>query len=105
KGSLTTPPCTEGVIWTVFKTPIIFSENEIDGFRKNISLENYRSPQALYNRMVYRNFLNETLSSIPDYNCCPENWNNSSNSASESLQINVATENGLIFTELINQHP
>ncbi|CAF4232174.1 unnamed protein product, partial [Rotaria sordida] len=42
KGSLTTPPCTEGVIWTVFKTPIIFSENEIDGFRKNISLENYR---------------------------------------------------------------
>ncbi|CAF3206557.1 unnamed protein product, partial [Rotaria sp. Silwood2] len=23
----------------------------------------------------------------------------------ESLQINVATENGLIFTELINQHP
>ncbi|CAF1197255.1 unnamed protein product [Rotaria sp. Silwood1] len=96
RGSLTTPPCTEGVIWTVFKTPINFSENEMNSFRKNISLDNYRSPQALYNRMVYRNFLNETLSSIPDYNCCPENWGNSSNSASKLLNENVFS---LIFLD------
>ncbi|CAF4440468.1 unnamed protein product [Rotaria sp. Silwood2] len=89
EGSLTTPPCTEGIIWTVFKTPITFNENEIDSFRKNISLENYRSPQALYNRMVYRNFLNETLSPIPDYNCCIEKWDNSSNSASKLLNENI----------------
>ncbi|CAF4666049.1 unnamed protein product, partial [Rotaria sp. Silwood2] len=51
EGSLTTPPCTEGIIWTVFKTPITFNENYINAFRKNIFLKNYRHPQALYKRV------------------------------------------------------
>ncbi|CAF2726792.1 unnamed protein product [Rotaria sp. Silwood2] len=70
EGSLTTPPCTEGIIWTIFKEPITFVENEFKVFRQNIYFEDYRRPQPLYSRKIYRNFLNETLSPIPDYNCC-----------------------------------
>ncbi len=70
KGSLTTPPCTEGVIWTVFRTPIIFNESKIIAFRKNLFFEGYRGSQPLYNRIVYRSFLHETISAIPDDHCC-----------------------------------
>ena len=71
KGSLTTPPCTEGIIWTIFKEPIMFVESEFKNFRENIYFEDYRRPQPLYTRVIHRNFHNETLSTIPDYNCCP----------------------------------
>jgi len=70
QGSLTTPPCTEGIIWTMFKQPIGFMESQFKILRDNIYFEDYRGPQPLYNRTVYRNFINETLSSIPDYNRC-----------------------------------
>ncbi len=75
QGSLTTPPCTENVIWTIFKEPIYFLENEFKSFRQNIYFEDYRRPQPLYTRTIYRNFLNESLSLIPDYNCCFKNNN------------------------------
>ena len=32
KGSLTTPPCSEGVAWNVFNTPITMSVEQIDAF-------------------------------------------------------------------------
>lgn len=70
EGSLTTPPCSEGVIWTIFKRPIVFLENQFQILRDNIQFEDYRGPQPVYNRTVYRNFLNETCSSVPDYNKC-----------------------------------
>jgi hypothetical protein len=70
KGSLTTPPCTENITWTVFKTPILFNDNDIKTFRKNILYEGYRGPQRLYGRTVYRNFLTETLPSISEDYCC-----------------------------------
>ena len=69
-GSLTTPPCTEGVTWTVFKEPIYFTEAEIESLREHVLAKNARQTQPLYNRTVYRSFLNETLSSVPDENYC-----------------------------------
>jgi hypothetical protein len=73
QGSLTTPPCTEGVIWTVFRTPIVFTEDELNSFRTNIFSEDYRILQPLNNRMVYRSFPDQIFSSISDYNCCSNN--------------------------------
>ena len=70
EGSLTTPPCTEGIIWTIFKVPIVFSEKNINTFRTNIFSEDYRSLQPLNNRTVYRNFLQESISG---YHCCSTN--------------------------------
>jgi hypothetical protein len=76
QGSLTTPPCTEGIIWTMFKQPIVFMESQFKILRDNIYFEDYRGPQPLYNRTVYRNFINESLSSIPDYNLCVLDFKN-----------------------------
>jgi len=33
-GSLTTPPCTEGVLWLVMKAPIVVSARQVETFRK-----------------------------------------------------------------------
>jgi carbonic anhydrase len=71
-GSLTTPPCTENVIWTVFQTPILFTGLELASFRSQLYFEDFRGPQPVYGRTVYRNYLNATLSLIPDYACCEQ---------------------------------
>jgi len=52
-GSLTTPSCTENVIWTVFQTPIVFSEPVLENFRADIYLEDYRDLQVVNGRTVY----------------------------------------------------
>jgi carbonic anhydrase len=33
QGSLTTPPCTEGIEWAVFKRPITMSKQQLQAFR------------------------------------------------------------------------
>jgi carbonic anhydrase len=69
-GSLTTPPCTEGIIWTVFKESIIVDDNQLQYLRNNVYSEDYREPQPINNRIIYRNFLFEKLPSISESVCC-----------------------------------
>jgi carbonic anhydrase len=51
KGSLTTPPCSEGVRWLVLKTPVTLSAEQADAFRKIIPM-NARPVQPLNGRKV-----------------------------------------------------
>ncbi|CAF4764247.1 unnamed protein product [Rotaria sp. Silwood1] len=69
-GSLTTPPCSENVIWSVFQTPIQISDDELEMFRLDIFSENFRNPQPLNKRIVYRSFPNDTSPSKYQYTCC-----------------------------------
>lgn len=50
-GSLTTPPCSEGVRWQVLKQPVEVSESQIEAFRKLYPM-NARPVQPLNGREV-----------------------------------------------------
>lgn len=52
-GSLTTPPCSEGVKWIVFAQPVELSEQQLDAFRKIVE-PNHRPVQPLNGRPVVR---------------------------------------------------
>jgi carbonic anhydrase len=57
-GSLTTPGCTESLMWTVFKDPVYVSQAQMDSFRTifghdGVLEKNNRPTQALNNRPVY----------------------------------------------------
>merc|ERR1712080_296420 len=62
EGSLTTPPLLESVIWTVFKEPVEFSEEQIKAMRSLLiscedgctdhMVDNYRPPCPLGSRKV-----------------------------------------------------
>ncbi|KFQ91520.1 Carbonic anhydrase 4, partial [Nipponia nippon] len=62
EGSLTTPDCHEGVIWTVFEKPVELSISQIsqfstvyfDGKNSTNMVENFRPVQLLNERKVYR---------------------------------------------------
>ena len=51
KGSLTTPPCTEGVAWHVLATPITMSATQVNEFRRIYKM-NARPTQPLNGRVV-----------------------------------------------------
>ncbi len=51
-GSLTTPPCTEGVTWFVLKTPVQISQNEIATFARKYP-HNARPVQQLHGRVIH----------------------------------------------------
>jgi len=53
EGSLTTPPCTEEVKWTIFEMPIEMSKEQIEAFRK-IFPDDHRPVQSLNNRKVIK---------------------------------------------------
>lgn len=50
-GSLTTPPCTEGVVWFVLKTPVDVSADQIHTFAK-LYPHDVRPLQPLHGRVV-----------------------------------------------------
>ncbi|XP_072552923.1 carbonic anhydrase 6 [Salminus brasiliensis] len=64
EGSLTTPPCFESILWTVFDTPITLSHNQIRKLESTLmDLENktlwndYRMAQPLNDRVVQSSFI------------------------------------------------
>jgi len=53
-GSLTTPPCTEGVWWFVYKNSITVSLEQVKLLQKCMPLNNYRTEQPLNNRIIQK---------------------------------------------------
>lgn len=51
-GSLTTPPCSEGVIWVVMKSTMTASTSQIEDFKKVMRQDNNRPVQPLNGRIV-----------------------------------------------------
>jgi carbonic anhydrase len=52
QGSLTTPPCSEGVEWILVKTPLTISSQQIETIKNAMPLNNVRPVQPLNNRKV-----------------------------------------------------
>ena len=50
-GSLTTPPCSEGVLWLVLKTPVAISPGQVAVFSKLYKM-NARPVQAGNGRLI-----------------------------------------------------
>jgi len=51
-GSLTTPPCSEGVRWLVLKQPVTFSEKQQKKFMEVMHHANNRPVQTLHGRVI-----------------------------------------------------
>jgi carbonic anhydrase len=53
-GSLTTPPCSEGVRWLVLKTPVTVSEEQVRKFAKIMGHANNRPVQPINARVILK---------------------------------------------------
>ncbi len=53
-GSLTTPPCSEGVRWYVLKTPVEISKDQVEKFAKIMKHPNNRPVQPINARMILK---------------------------------------------------
>lgn len=53
-GSLTTPPCTEGVRWLVLKEPVSVSKSQVQAFSKVMGHPNNRPVQPLNARQILK---------------------------------------------------
>ena len=67
-GSLTAPPCSENVIWTVFKLPVMITLKQLDDFEHVMSRDamsrdaddlpkNFREAKPINERMIYDNYV------------------------------------------------
>jgi carbonic anhydrase len=53
-GSLTTPPCTEGVTWIVMKQPVTVSKKQVDAFVRVVGHPNNRPVQPVNARFILK---------------------------------------------------
>ena len=53
EGSLTTPPCSQGLRWLVLKTSVTFSEEQLALLKAYVPGGNARPPQPLNDRAIY----------------------------------------------------
>jgi len=53
-GSLTTPPCSEGVRWLVLKAPLTVSAEQVAAFQRIVGGPNNRPVQPLNGRLIVR---------------------------------------------------
>ena len=53
-GSLTTPPCSEGVIWLLMKNPVSASKAQIDHFRTTMGGDTNRPVQSVNARTILK---------------------------------------------------
>ncbi len=51
-GSLTTPPCSEGVVWLVLQEPLEVSKEQLDTFRATMGFANNRPVQPVNSRVI-----------------------------------------------------
>lgn len=72
QGSLTIPSCDEAVTWTIFTEEIELDDMLLQDLRESVTPRNYRNPQTLNGRTVYRSYFNENHPSALDYKCCFE---------------------------------
>lgn len=57
-GSLTTPPCSEGIVWTIFKENIVISTAQLATLRTNEIKHNFRDIQPLNGRIIRKSCIN-----------------------------------------------
>ncbi|GGE32115.1 carbonic anhydrase [Psychroflexus planctonicus] len=51
-GSLTTPPCTEGVRWIIFKESITVSLEQVELLKYLMPIQNFRNEQPIHGRVI-----------------------------------------------------
>ena len=51
-GSLTTPPCSEGVAWLLLKRPVEVSSEQLETFRSALGFANNRPVQSVNSRVI-----------------------------------------------------